>query len=502
MTIIDAGLAVMKDPSTTTRSSSTTDTHTDTDIDIDTTTSMKGMTATEEDLNTIFRPVQIPRVKVPVNIPSGTVLVTPMGGKIKAPPICRIPSLRKEHMTSDQMSKWCFSPNDVWTTQQHQGQHQGQQQGQGVEEEEQKMEQEESSGETYHAISPREWQLHKKNILNQNESRNGRETQRFATDAQTGQLLRLTTGCVPIMNDGKILLVSSSRKGEWILPKGGWESDESMQVSALRETYEEGGILGVIGPKLNGIDFEKAKVKKRRLELESLKKKYEIACGNAVQSQQQSQPQDTPVSSTVSVQSNASSQQYQSEDDQMQANSNSGSNSNSSYTHQNSNESQTSTSTSTNDANAKSSSISTSPNGKDCLATKIRNELIQSQNIFEKHDDSASIASSELSSSCTHVRLCMFPLYVLEVREHWPESGRARRVVDIDKAIDIMSSRPEFHQALVEVKRKGFHLKPYHHHDQMLDGMSSSHYNNVKTTIGGEGVEVEAVLSSDNESKI
>lgn len=489
MTIIDAGLKVMKDSSSTTRtcSSSTTDTS----------TSMKGMTATEEDLNTIFRPVQIPRVKVPVNIPSGTVLVTPMGGKIKAPPICRIPSLRKEHMTSDQMSKWCFSPNDVWTTRQGQVQLQGQ----GVEEEEQKMEQEEESGETYHAISPREWQLHKKNILNQNESRNGRETQRFATDAQTGQLLRLTTGCVPIMNDGKILLVSSSRKGEWILPKGGWESDESMQVSALRETYEEGGILGVIGPKLNGIDFEKAKVKKRRLELESLKKKYEIACGNAVQSQQQSQPQDTPVSSTVSVQSNASSQLYQSEDDQMQANSNSGSNSNSSYTHQNSNESHTSTST--NDANAKSASISSSPDGKDCLATKIRNELIKSQNIFEKHDDSASIASSELSSSCTHVRLCMFPLYVLEVRENWPESGRARRVVDIDKAIEIMSSRPEFHQALVEVKRKGYHLKPYHHHPphpQMLDGISS--HTDVKTTIGGEGVEVQVMLSSDNESKI
>jgi hypothetical protein len=74
-----------------------------------------------------------------------------------------------------------------------------------------------------------------------------------------------------------------------------------------------------------------------------------------------------------------------------------------------------------------------------------------------------SIAScrSDASSSCGYVRLTMFPLYVLEVREHWPESGRARKVVEIDTAIEMMKSRPEFYQVLIEVKEKGYHLKPH-----------------------------------------
>ena len=75
-----------------------------------------------------------------------------------------------------------------------------------------------------------EWALLKDSILQRTESRNGRDLQRFQTDHQTGHLLRLTTGTVPIMKNGSILLVSSSRKEGWILPKGGWESDESLEV--------------------------------------------------------------------------------------------------------------------------------------------------------------------------------------------------------------------------------------------------------------------------------
>lgn len=388
--------------------------------------------------------------------------------KMKAPPVCRIPSLRKEHMTSDHLSKWCFSPTDVWSLK-IQAERQ---------KEEDKMQLEMKSdkilaqGNGNGPISPQEWQLFKKNILNRKESRNGRETQRFATDAQ-GQLLRLTTGCVPIMNDGKILLVSSSRKGEWILPKGGWESDESMQESALRETYEEGGILGVIGPKLSGIEFETRKAKKRRLELESRKKKYEIAysCGNTLQ-QQQTEPN---ISSIVSVQSNSSSLHYQSEDDQAQVNGNSNvngnGNNNSQSSHKISNDSQTT-------AASDRKSSATLRGSKDYLEIKIRNELVSNSNgnrteNERHHDNSTSIASSEFPSSCTHVRLCMFPLYVLEVRENWPESGRARKVVDIDTAIEIMSQRPEFHQVLMEVKQNGLHLKPHHQQQvqvQVQDG--------------------------------
>jgi hypothetical protein len=59
-----------------------------------------------------------------------------------------------------------------------------------------------------------------KTILSRTLSRSGREQQRFASDPETGILHRLTTGSVPIMPDGKILLISSSRTEGFILPKG------------------------------------------------------------------------------------------------------------------------------------------------------------------------------------------------------------------------------------------------------------------------------------------
>lgn len=46
-----------------------------------------------------------------------------------------------------------------------------------------------------------------------------------------------------------VLLVSSSKglkAGQWVLPKGGWESDESLAQCALREGWEEGGVIGSI----------------------------------------------------------------------------------------------------------------------------------------------------------------------------------------------------------------------------------------------------------------
>lgn len=104
-------------------------------------------------------------------------------------------------------------------------------------------------------------------------SRNGRQTQRWYTDPATQRLYRLTTGCVPVVEGGKILFVSSSRKPEWILPKGGWEMDEAMEESAIRETFEEAGVLGILGPLLGEIEYETRKAKKRRLEFEEVQRK-------------------------------------------------------------------------------------------------------------------------------------------------------------------------------------------------------------------------------------
>jgi diphosphoinositol-polyphosphate diphosphatase len=38
-------------------------------------------------------------------------------------------------------------------------------------------------------------------------------------------------------------MIKSSRRDEWVLPKGGWESDEECDEAALREAWEEAGIV-------------------------------------------------------------------------------------------------------------------------------------------------------------------------------------------------------------------------------------------------------------------
>ena len=44
------------------------------------------------------------------------------------------------------------------------------------------------------------------------------------------------------------------------------------------------------------------------------------------------------------------------------------------------------------------------------------------------------------------------------MKEEWPERGRARKVVDIDEAIAMLESRPEFRVPLMEVRERGLHL--------------------------------------------
>lgn len=330
--------------------------------------------------------------------------------RIKAPPVCLVPALRKMNMSAEILSQWCFGPQDLLL-------------GEGEEDASEDEAEDSVINDQIplpelglfedEKISWNQWANFKKAILRRTESRNGRDLQRFATDRKTGYLLRLTTGSVPIMRDGKILLISSSRKEEWILPKGGWESDESLKVSALRETYEEGGILGTLGPMLTVVEYETRKAKKRRLEMECLRKKYGHSSESVAGLPASMTKDAVSHSSAVSIHS-ANSSICPSEDDVMQGSGHS------------------------------------------------RDLFSPDRGIVAKTDaDTASLGSfSDSSSASGHVRMTMFPLYVLEVRENWPENGRARKVVDIDTAIEMMKSRPEFHQVLVEVKEKGYHLNP------------------------------------------
>jgi diphosphoinositol-polyphosphate diphosphatase len=67
---------------------------------------------------------------------------------------------------------------------------------------------------------------------------------------------RLVAGIVPLSKDKRqVLLISSTRRTTWVLPKGGWELDEpTVEVAATREAWEEAGIIVTITGDLGKID--------------------------------------------------------------------------------------------------------------------------------------------------------------------------------------------------------------------------------------------------------
>ncbi|KAF9949179.1 hypothetical protein BGZ65_007536 [Modicella reniformis] len=87
-------------------------------------------------------------------------------------------------------------------------------------------------------------------------AREGRDRQMYEQGA------RVIAGCVPVDKQGRrILLVASSKnEGEWVLPKGGWENDETQEEAATRETWEEAGVQGRI---VSHLGEYKHKVNKR-----------------------------------------------------------------------------------------------------------------------------------------------------------------------------------------------------------------------------------------------
>ncbi|KAI5202415.1 hypothetical protein E4T38_05541 [Aureobasidium subglaciale] len=90
------------------------------------------------------------------------------------------------------------------------------------------------------------------------EARTGRENQsefdrttdslqRFVLTRSEGygsQGERLVAGIVPLSKDRKnVLLIQSMRRGGWVIPKGGWEVDETVEQAACREAWEESGAI-------------------------------------------------------------------------------------------------------------------------------------------------------------------------------------------------------------------------------------------------------------------
>mmetsp|Transcript_61635 Transcript_61635/g.150901 ORF Transcript_61635/g.150901 Transcript_61635/m.150901 type:complete len:489 (+) Transcript_61635:560-2026(+) len=266
-------------------------------------------------------------------------------------------------------------------------------------------------------------------VTTQSVSRNGRQTQRWETNTGHPQrMYRLVTGCVPIVEGGKILFASASRKSEWILPKGGWEKDEEMEESAIRETFEEAGVLGILGPRLTEVEFETRKAKKRRLEFEEFQRKAkQMRDGSTTATSSSSSPRSPQATST----GNDSTSQPAS-----------------------------SVSAST-DVTLPSPSPMPGQQPQqqhlpDKVLHRIRGHGSKSQHASD--GETASVASESSTNANSHVRMTLIPLYVTEVRAEWPEQGRFRKAVDIDEAIRMTESRPEFQAALIEVKEKKLHL--------------------------------------------
>ena len=62
-------------------------------------------------------------------------------------------------------------------------------------------------------------------------------------------------GIVPLSRDRKlVLLIQSTRHLGWVLPKGGWETDEATQEEAAkREAWEEAGVVVEVSRDLGAI---------------------------------------------------------------------------------------------------------------------------------------------------------------------------------------------------------------------------------------------------------
>ncbi|KAK6927828.1 NUDIX hydrolase domain, partial [Dillenia turbinata] len=82
-------------------------------------------------------------------------------------------------------------------------------------------------------------------------SRTGRHLQRYNKGC------RQIVGCIPYRykvnpesgleeEEAEVLVVTSQKGKGMLFPKGGWESDESLEEAASRETLEEAGVLGIV----------------------------------------------------------------------------------------------------------------------------------------------------------------------------------------------------------------------------------------------------------------
>ena len=253
------------------------------------------------------------------------------------------------------------------------------------------------------------------NLVKVKSSRQGRSLQRWLVHSPTGELVRQVAGTIPITRDGRVVLISASRKKEWILPKGGWDADETKEECAMRESYEEGGIVGLLGGCLDPIDYMSAKMKKRVLE-ELGDSNVEVKEPGDVEGQMSNCHEGLrpPLSKRFKTEL---------------------------------------------------PSLLTDHKLISSSAKRIvsSDSTWSASSVFNVTTKTIPAVASTVScgpKDCPYIRLYLFPLYVSSVKSEWPEMGRLRKLVHIDEAIRIMDAqnRPYFRMGLEIVKERGLHL--------------------------------------------
>lgn len=254
------------------------------------------------------------------------------------------------------------------------------------------------------------------NLVKGNSSRQGRSLQRWLVHSPTEELVRQVAGCIPITRDGRIVLVSASRKSEWIIPKGGWDTDETKEECAARETFEEAGLLGSLGGCLEPIDYETRKAKKRRMSM-SGGGVGKVGRGKVVDGRK-----------TLSLKREADAAALRPPFSKR----------------------------------AKTESSIKKVEASEVASGNVNNMASSAAAMQPPSSPGApaSAASSSLDPAhYSYVRLFLFPLYVSSVKAKWPEGGRLRKLVTIDEAIKIMEAekRPYFCRGLEMIKERGLH---------------------------------------------
>jgi diphosphoinositol-polyphosphate diphosphatase len=282
-------------------------------------------------------------------------------------------------------------------------------------------------------------------VVAQRHARRGRDLQRWgriqesADDAGeeseagenngSGVRVRYTTGTIPILSDGRLLLVSSSRhRDQWIFPKGGWELDESAEESAIRETFEEAGITGILGPPLPATTYETRKARRRRLTNDE---------GNQHREHATTPPPPAPAKFTSPLSSSSLDSSTWGT---------SVSSRNCSYT-----------ALDTLAAPRQSTSPKMDPvGGETNLVTPFKPESSSSN---ETREEKNKIGVKHYDH--THNNMTLFPLYVQRVYSQWPEMDRrGRRAVSVEEAEALLSLRPEFVSLLKTLQERSWHQLP------------------------------------------